>query len=145
MLKFEQMAYSLYPDLARQCPAFLRHKEVLVSPSILKTYGIRYVSAVQRPNEFIVLNACAYHSGYNLGFNCAEAVNFALVDWIPLGLKASRCKCGLMKDGVRFNMDLFLKHYPQYRPKEEPKDEGSSHRNRSRSRSGSRKRTSTTD
>jgi len=37
----------------------------------------RCLQAKQEPNEFIVLNAGAYHSGYNLGFNCAEAVNFA--------------------------------------------------------------------
>lgn len=34
--------------------------------------------AKQEPNEFIVLNAAAYHAGYNLGFNCAEAINFAM-------------------------------------------------------------------
>jgi hypothetical protein len=28
--------------------------------------------ARQEPNEFIVLNAAAYHAGYNMGFNCAE-------------------------------------------------------------------------
>jgi len=28
--------------------------------------------AKQEPNEFIVLNAAAYHAGYNMGFNCAE-------------------------------------------------------------------------
>ncbi len=27
----------------------------------------------QEPGEFIVLNAAAYHAGYNLGFNCAGA------------------------------------------------------------------------
>ena len=116
-----------------------------MSPSILKTYGIRYVCAIQRPNEFIVLNATAYHSGYNLGFNCAEAVNFALENWIPLGLKASRCQCGLMKDGVRFNMDVFLKHYPQYAPKAKEQESRDSRRKRSRSSSSSRMRSGSTD
>ena len=30
------------------------------------------LQAKQEPNEFIVLNARAYHAGYNMGFNCAE-------------------------------------------------------------------------
>lgn len=46
--------------------------------------------AKQMPNEFIVLNAGAYHSGYNLGFNCAEAVNFATEEWLTLGRNVKR-------------------------------------------------------
>lgn len=60
------------------------------------------------PGEFIVLNAGAYHAGFNQGFNCAEAVNFATEDWIPLGKKATRCCCkALGKDAVRVDMTMF--------------------------------------
>ena len=32
----------------------------------------------QEEGQFVVLNAAAYHAGYNTGFNAAEAVNFAM-------------------------------------------------------------------
>lgn len=33
-----------------------------------------------------LMNAlAAYHAGFNSGFNCAEAVNFGLKEWIPVG------------------------------------------------------------
>ena len=32
------------------------------------------VCGAQEAGEFIVLNAAAYHAGYNLGFNCAGAL-----------------------------------------------------------------------
>ena len=60
------------------------------------------------PGEFVILNAGAYHAGFNQGFNCAEAVNFATEDWIPLGMKATRCCCkALGKDAVRVDMSMF--------------------------------------
>lgn len=36
------------------------------------THLLLLLQAKQEPNEFIVLNARAYHAGYNMGFNCAE-------------------------------------------------------------------------
>ena len=40
------------------------------------------VKALHKQNEFIISRASAYHSGFNFGFNIAEAVNFALKDWL---------------------------------------------------------------
>ncbi|CAG7897692.1 unnamed protein product [Brassica rapa] len=40
---------------------------------------------VQRLGEFIVTFPMAYHAGFSHGFNCGEAVNFAMGDWFPFG------------------------------------------------------------
>ncbi len=72
-------------------------------------YTTHALQAKQEPGEFIVLNAGAYHSGFNLGFNCAEAVNFALQQWVPLGNIAEQCECSALPDGVSLDMVLFRK------------------------------------
>lgn len=105
--KFERMAKGLFPELHKACPAFVRHKDIMMSPSCLKMYGVPYTRACQRPNEFVVLNAAAYHAGFNAGFNCAEAVNFGLKEWIPVGKAAVPCRCKALKDVVRISMKLF--------------------------------------
>eukprot|EP00955_Chlamydomonas_euryale_P047780 353794-Chlamydomonas_euryale.AAC.3 len=59
----------------------------------------------QEKGEFVVLNAAAYHSGFNMGFNCAEAINFATPAWIDVGKAAVPCHCRW--DAVKISMSLF--------------------------------------
>lgn len=56
-----------------------------LSPSILKSDGVPVYRCCQHPGEFVLTFPRAYHSGFNCGFNCAEAVNVAPVDWLPHG------------------------------------------------------------
>ncbi|KAK9865570.1 hypothetical protein WJX84_000456 [Apatococcus fuscideae] len=107
--KFEAMARAQFPELYRCCPCFLRHKDILISPRVLRNHHIEYTLAKQEAGEFIVLNAGAYHSGFNMGFNCAEAVNFALQQWLPIGRAAEQCDCSALPDGVCLDMVLFRK------------------------------------
>ena len=43
--KFEDMAKGLFPELHNICPAFLRHKDILLSPKTLRNHHINYVQA----------------------------------------------------------------------------------------------------
>ena len=63
------------------------------------------VKALHQKNEFIISRASGYHAGFNFGFNIAEAVNFALNDWLELSGKVSFCKC--VNYSVNFNMKEF--------------------------------------
>ncbi|VAH15440.1 unnamed protein product [Triticum turgidum subsp. durum] len=72
-------------------------KVTQLSPSVLKSEGIPVYRVVQNPGEFVLTLPRAYHSGFNCGFNCAEAVNVAPVDWLPHG----QCAVELYRDQRR--------------------------------------------
>lgn len=57
----------------------------MLSPSILKSEGIPVYRCVQYAGEYVVVFPGAYYSGFDTGFNYSEAVNFALINWLPHG------------------------------------------------------------
>ena len=76
------------PDLFEETPDLLHGLVTQFSPSILKDEGVPVFRAVQRAGEYVLTFPRAYHAGFNSGFNCAEAVNVATVDWLSHGQNA---------------------------------------------------------
>lgn len=92
--RFEAVMKSTWPNEAKHCSQFLRHKTFLISPDILeKKHGISVNRLVHNQGEFVITFPYGYHSGYNLGYNCAESVNFATEAWLDFGSKAQKCMC----------------------------------------------------
>ncbi|KAK3575231.1 hypothetical protein QTP86_023375 [Hemibagrus guttatus] len=91
--RLERLAKGFFPGSAQSCEAFLRHKMTLISPSILRKYGIPLQKVAQEAGQFIVTFPYAYHAGFNHGFNCAESTNFATQRWIDYGKQAALCSC----------------------------------------------------
>ncbi|XP_012618802.3 lysine-specific demethylase 4D-like [Microcebus murinus] len=105
--RLERLARVLFPGSSRGCEAFLRHKVALISPTVLKDNGIPFSRVTQEAGEFMVTFPYGYHAGFNHGFNCAEAINFATPRWIDYGKVASQCSCGEAR--VTFSMDAFVR------------------------------------
>uniref|UniRef100_K3WE24 [Histone H3]-trimethyl-L-lysine(4) demethylase n=1 Tax=Globisporangium ultimum (strain ATCC 200006 / CBS 805.95 / DAOM BR144) TaxID=431595 RepID=K3WE24_GLOUD len=87
---FEETMRKLTPELFGSQPDLHLQLVTMFSPATLIKHGVPVYRATHRPNEFMVTFPSAYHGGFNNGFNCAEAVNFATVDWIPWGAKSVR-------------------------------------------------------
>ncbi|CAD6241795.1 unnamed protein product [Miscanthus lutarioriparius] len=76
------------PDLFEEQPDLLHNLVTQFSPSLLKSEGVPVYRCVQHEGEFVLTFPRAYHAGFNCGFNCAEAVNVAPIDWLPIGQDA---------------------------------------------------------
>ena len=84
----------VWPNDAKNCDQFLRHKTYLISPQLLQSqYNIKVNRLVHHEGEFVITFPYGYHSGYNLGYNCAESVNFATEAWLDYGKVARKCNC----------------------------------------------------
>lgn len=101
--KFEAVMRSNFPNDHKGCPQFMRHKTFLASPSALESKGIKVNRLVHHEGEFVITFPFGYHSGYNLGYNCAESVNFATEEWLDIGRRARKCNCA--EDSVNINVD----------------------------------------
>ncbi|CAJ0947731.1 unnamed protein product, partial [Mesorhabditis belari] len=110
--RFERLMQQTFPDESQHCRSFLRHKNFIVSPTILRSHNIPYGTMIQRPNEFIITFPHGYHMGFNSGYNCAESTNFASDRWIDYGKNAHICRC--RPDSVEIDMRPYMM---KYRPK----------------------------
>ncbi|KAJ3162468.1 hypothetical protein HDU86_004950 [Geranomyces michiganensis] len=84
--RFEETMKKRVPELFEGNPDLLFHLTTMLSPAVLMKNNVKVVGCDQRPGEFVVTFPRAYHAGFNQGFNFAEAVNFALPNWLPYGL-----------------------------------------------------------
>lgn len=100
--RFLSLVEHYYAREFARCKEFMRHKRYLLSPAILQKAGIKYQIAVQFPGDAIITMPGAFHFGFNLGFNVAEATNFGVPEWLPFGRLAKVCLC--RHDSVRIDM-----------------------------------------
>ncbi|XP_057775815.1 lysine-specific demethylase JMJ17 isoform X2 [Salvia miltiorrhiza] len=82
---FEKVMRDSLPDLFEAQPDLLFQLVTMLNPSVLKEKGVPVYSIIQEPGNFVITFPRSYHGGFNLGLNCAEAVNFAPADWLPHG------------------------------------------------------------
>ncbi|TXT11970.1 uncharacterized protein COLE_02380 [Cutaneotrichosporon oleaginosum] len=116
--RFETVTRSYFPNDANTCDQFMRHKSCTLSPTKLAQEGIRVNKLVQHQNEFVITFPRGYHAGFNMGFNCAESVNFALPYWLEIGKRAKACTC--VNFSVRIDVDRLLQS-PEPEPEEASK------------------------
>lgn len=100
--RFETVAKGIFSQDFKKCSQFLRHKTSVLSPTVLANHSIPVNRLVQHPGEFVITFPFGYHSGYNLGYNCAESVNFALDSWVEIGKKSDSCEC--KEDSVKIDV-----------------------------------------
>jgi len=105
--KFERAAKALAPHLFDRCPDLLAQLVMMVSPFELRLQGVPVYKIRQRAGDFVVTFPRAYHAGFSHGFNLAEAVNFATVDWLPFGRNAM-CQARRFKRTPVFSMERLL-------------------------------------
>lgn len=81
----EEVMKKLTPELFDSQPDLLHQLVTLMNPNTLMSHGVPVVRTNQCAGEFVITFPRAYHSGFNQGYNFAEAVNFCTADWLPAG------------------------------------------------------------
>ncbi|XP_041953453.1 lysine-specific demethylase 5C isoform X5 [Alosa sapidissima] len=83
--QLEAVMKKLTPELFEFQPDLLHQLVTIMNPNILMAHGVPVVRTNQCAGEFVITFPRAYHSGFNQGYNFAEAVNFCTADWLPAG------------------------------------------------------------
>eukprot|EP01102_Stenamoeba_stenopodia_P001480 TRINITY_DN1128_c0_g1_i2.p1 TRINITY_DN1128_c0_g1~~TRINITY_DN1128_c0_g1_i2.p1 ORF type:complete len:648 (+),score=95.55 TRINITY_DN1128_c0_g1_i2:283-2226(+) len=109
-LQFEKaMQEKIVPDLFSKHPDLLHQLITMVSPSTVADHGIPIFTTLQSAGEFVITFPQAYHAGFSHGFNCAESVNFATIDWLPFGRESAERYRHTLRESVFSHQQLLVK------------------------------------
>ncbi|XP_031625630.1 lysine-specific demethylase 4D-like [Contarinia nasturtii] len=75
------------------CDLFIKHKALMYHPKVLRDNGIDFCKVDQFEGEMIVTLYGVLHQGFNHGFNCSEAINWASPEWKKYYDKTTLCSC----------------------------------------------------
>jgi histone demethylase JARID1 len=107
--KFERAMEAIAPELFAAQPDLLHQLVTTCNPALLKSYDVPIYRIDQLPGEFVITFPRAYHAGFNQGFNLAEAVNFAPIDWLALGRRSVRDYARLRRYPVFSHEELLFR------------------------------------
>lgn len=108
--RFEEVLRSRVPERFRESPDLLLHLTTMISPTVLQASGVEVFTLVQHPGEIVLTFPKGYHGGYSEGFNCNEAVNFVLPDWIQYSRECIEMYRTYARESV-FSHDRFIFHF----------------------------------
>ena len=77
------------PHLFTHSPDLLFHLITMFPPAMLSRPSVPSTSSLSTLVKSCLTFPQAYHAGFNCGFNVAESVNFAPIDWLSFGLQCS--------------------------------------------------------
>lgn len=89
----EKVLHAKFPNELKACRGFIQHKSLMLNTTFLEENKIAYTIIEQKANEIIILAPNVYHYGWNMGYNAAEAVNFATKKWLELISKRNPKPC----------------------------------------------------
>ncbi|CAD7698303.1 unnamed protein product [Ostreobium quekettii] len=107
--KLEEAMRTHLADQFDACPDLLFNLVTMMNPQVLRNCGVPVYEAIQEEGEFVVTFPNAYHAGFNMGLNCAEAVNFAPVDWLRFGKASCDRYRSFRRQGVVAHEELLLR------------------------------------
>lgn len=107
---FDAAAKQHLPARFDEEPDLLFHITTMIPPSVLARTGVPVFTLVQEPGDIVVTFPRAYHAGYSEGFNCNEAVNFLLPNWIQYARECVEKYRDVARVSI-FSHDHFIFHF----------------------------------
>ena len=106
---FEEFVRETWKGLTTDCDQFVRHLQIICSPSLLRKKGIQVEVAVAGPGEIVMTKPYQYHAVVNYTPCIARSINFLLREEPIIRQKTTVCSdCGLsdLRDEVKAEYEI---------------------------------------